>query len=64
MALRTARRPSSGMKAIIEVIKGEGLAVSKKIQLTGFAIGVDAYGTVKKSAKDVWERFSYATLEC
>ncbi|KAF5310146.1 hypothetical protein D9619_010394 [Psilocybe cf. subviscida] len=48
--------PVRGSNAIIDIIKGEGLAAGKKIPVNGFAIGVDAYGTVKKSAEDVLER--------
>jgi NAD(P)-dependent dehydrogenase (short-subunit alcohol dehydrogenase family) len=48
--------PVRGVNAIIDIIKGEGLAAGKKIPIDGFAIGVDAYGTVKKSSEDVLER--------
>ncbi|KAF5310145.1 hypothetical protein D9619_010395 [Psilocybe cf. subviscida] len=48
--------PVRGTNAVIDIIKGEGLAVGKKIPVNGFAIGVDTYEIVKKSCEDVLER--------
>lgn len=48
--------PVRGVNVTIDIIKGEGLAAGKKISTNSFAIGVGAYGSVKKSCENVLER--------